>query len=138
MKLAQAKYKDHNGHDIEASAVSVITSYKHIVDGFYSWDCGYQECGFPHSSRSCGWPIAGQVLQCEKCKRMNLLLRSDCEVIGEAVEKLFESESLRREIASLRDIRKYNDDQLYKIRCELIGTLQNSLTDTIGKLPVPK
>ena len=75
--LFQERYKDDNGHPIDASKVEVLASCTHIADGFYKWSCG--KCNAEHDSRACGWPIAGQVLECKECKTMNLLVRTDCE-----------------------------------------------------------
>lgn len=90
--LAQKKYKDHNGSDIDASEVDCITTYDHVIDGFYTWYC--TNCGAEHSSRACGWQIMGQVLVCEKCKKNNLLLYSGIDRISKAFKysELMESE----------------------------------------------
>lgn len=83
--LGQEKYKNNNGHAIEAEKIDCITTYHHIADGFYKSACG--ACGTDMGSRSCGWDIAGQVLECVKCKKMNLVLRSDCDWISEQIEQ---------------------------------------------------
>ncbi len=73
--LGQIEYKDHQGNPIAASEISFIAPYKHIADGFYNWCC--VGCGTEHSNRSCGWPIAGQVLRCSGCGSMNLLVKTN-------------------------------------------------------------
>ena len=79
--LFQEQYKNDNGYPIDASTVQALASYTHIADGFYEWNCG--KCDAKHSSRACGWPIAGQVLECKECHTMNLLVRTDCEWVTE-------------------------------------------------------
>lgn len=82
--LDQEAYKDDNGRDVAASEVDFIAPYKHICDGFYNWECG--RCRREHSSRSCGWSIAGQVLKCEGCGAQSLLVKTNTIQIDELVK----------------------------------------------------
>ena len=84
--LTQEKYKSSNGYEIDASEVEAFGTYKHVVDGFYSWQCG--NCQKVSGSRACGWSIAGQVLVCPSCKKKVLILRNDVEYVNKKLEEL--------------------------------------------------
>ena len=123
--LLQEKYKDDNGHDFEASDVQCLAPYKHLSDGFYRWTCG--SCFHEHSSRSCGWPISGQVLRCDSCQRMNLLVRTNCIEIDEAMSGKFRAPDRDAELERLRDIEKFNEVALSRIRGELLRRIELSV-----------
>ena len=88
--LNQPQYKDHNGNPISADLVQCIAPYKHVIDGFYNWECG--QCKHEHASRSCGWAIAGQVLTCEKCGYFNLLVKTNTVELDTCFGKMIELE----------------------------------------------
>lgn len=124
--LQQVKYKDENGTEIDASRVEVLGPYLHIADGFYNWTCG--ACGSGYSSRSCGWPIQGQVLICESCKKMNLLVRTDCDALTELARRKFEAEERDRELKRLKEIEKFNDDKLLQIKREILSLVEKAIS----------
>lgn len=78
MRLAQEEYVNENGHKVKADIIDCVTTYYHIADGFYEWECS--ECKEKNANRSCGWPIAGQVLVCPNCNNRNLLLTSSTDL----------------------------------------------------------
>ena len=96
--LGQKEYKDDNGNSISAEKIEFIAPYKHIVDGFYEWECG--QCGNKHGCRSCGWPIAGQVLRCEKCGFMNLLVKTNTAELDKWFGKNIELEKREQDIVA--------------------------------------
>lgn len=121
MKFLQEKYKDDNGHEITAEKVQVLAPYQHIADGFYRWQCG--SCDKEHGSRACGWPISGQVLKCDGCRKMNLLVRTNCEEIDKAFGSYLANEERTKELERLRGIEKYNAEQVAKIWNEVRDTI---------------
>jgi hypothetical protein len=123
--LQQEKYKDDNGRDIEASKVEVLAPYKYHVDGFYQWTC--PTCGFDHNSRSCGWPISGQVLACDQCHVKTLLVRTNCIEIDEVLQGKWRSEERDKENERLKGIEKYNADELQKIRFKILGIVEQAI-----------
>ncbi len=125
--LLQKKYKDDNGHEFDAADVQCLAPYTHIADGFYNWTCGI--CHHDHSSRSCGWPISGQVLHCDGCKRMNLLVRTNCVEIDEAMSGKFRAPERDRELERLQGIEQFNEKQLSRIRAELLRRIEMSLVN---------
>src|SRR5208283_2666104 len=94
--LQQVKYKDENGREIDASSVEVLAPYMHVADGFYNWTCG--ACGSAHATRSCGWTIQGQVLPCDTCKKMNLLVKTNCEEIQQLMQREWDDEERKVEL----------------------------------------
>ena len=98
--LAQKEYVDDQGHPVLATTVE-IAPYTHIADGFYKWECGSGSCRALHASRSCGWPVAGQVLRCEKCGTLNLLVKTNVkeldECFGMKIRLEEDSSALKRE-----------------------------------------
>lgn len=130
--LQQTSYKDGNGHGINSSAVQVLAAYRHICDGFYDWACG--SCVFEHHSRTCGWPIAGQVLKCESCGKMNLLVRTNCIEIDALMRRNMEVEYDKKELERLKDIEKYNEAQVNQIKSQLWNVVQSALSQ---RLPAP-
>lgn len=129
--LAQTTYKNDNGNPVDAGTVEVLAAYKHIADGFYNWDCS--KCGHGHSSRSCGWPIAGQVLACDKCKSMNLLVRTNCEETDKALRLLFQNEEREKELARLRGIEQLNKSELAGIQGTVYSFVHGALMVSIQK-----
>lgn len=107
--LAQVEYKDSNGNHIPADKVQCIAPYKHIIDGFYEWECG--QCHEKDNSRSCGWPIAGQVLSCPKCGYMNLLVKTNTEELDKYFGRNLSLEELDRQI---EDRKKNLNQFVYK------------------------
>jgi len=100
--LNQTTYLDDQGHSIEAAKVDFIAPYQYGFDGFYKWQCG--SCKFERATRSCGWSIAGQVLECESCHKRNLLVKTNCTEIDECIGM---KNRLEVEIAEL----KHNQDK---------------------------
>ena len=123
--LSQEKYKDDNGHDLDASEVEHIGTYKHVCDGFYSWRCS--ACGHVQGSRSCGWSIAGMVEACPQCGTKNLLLRNDIDWIN---DRLSEVGSLDCEVRKLKrekeELEQYRDSEPAKLT-RRIGQLESQL-----------
>ena len=123
--LNQESYKDDNGKEIPASKVQCLAPYKHIVDGFYKWECG--RCGKEHGSRSCGWPIAGQVLECDGCQTMNLLVKTNCEEIDKAFGLFIHMEERNKELTRLVNI----EQELNMLKARLTGTLLQDLNEKV-------
>ena len=83
--LSQEQYRNSRGYAIDATEIESIGLYKYVIDGFYKWQCG--NCGHGALDRECGWPIFGLVLMCTKCKKMNLLLRTDVDWVHKKMEE---------------------------------------------------
>lgn len=130
--LYQEKYKDDNGRDIDTSRVEFLVPYRYHVDGFYEWAC--PKCGNDHHSRSCGWPISGQVLACDACKAMSLLVRTNCVEIDEALHGKWQSVERDKENERLKDIQKFNDEQLKQVRWQVLNVVEQALTDAKRKI----
>lgn len=132
-KLAQKKYTDCNGEPIDASTVDGITVYNHIADGFYEWYCFY--CNKIHSNRSCGWPIAGQILYCSDCMKWNLLLRSDIELVNKGIKFALEYEKEKSVIDAFKkraeDAEKYEREFRSNIVC-LVQRCQSKMSNWLG------
>jgi hypothetical protein len=125
MSLQQAQYKDDNGRDIDASNIEYLAPYRHIADGFYRWECG--QCKYEHSERSCGWPISGQVMRCQKCGQMSLLVRTNCAAVDEALSGMWRSAEQADENARLKDIQRYNTEQVADIRRRVLWAVQQAV-----------
>lgn len=130
--LGQEKYKDDNGREIEASAVDVLGPYKHIAIGFYRWTCG--RCGEEHGGRSCGWPISGQVMLCGKCSAMNLLVRTNCVEIDEALSGKWRTPERDAELERLRGVVGINDQTVRDIKQRLLSTVSAAISN--WRLPI--
>lgn len=128
--LSQEKYKDENGHEVDAATVQALAPYTHIVDGFYNWSCG--SCGTDHSSRSCGWPIMGQVLECHSCAKMNLLVPTECDAIVNMRKLQWNSKERDEECLRLQGIEKYNEDKLLEIKRNLLAVIQQAVHTFAG------
>lgn len=98
--LGQTGYVNDNGVATDPDEVEFLAPYKHVVDGFYTWECG--NCSQSHGSRSCGWPISGQVIACESCKKKNLLVRTNTNEISEALALAFRREEVEIDLARKR------------------------------------
>lgn len=131
--LGQEIYKDGNGHDIVATEIDVLTPYRHISDGFYIWACG--ACGHAHNDRSCGWAISAQVLPCASCHKMNLLVRTNCIQIDEALSGKWRSAEMEQENARLTGIERFNEEQIQQIRREVVAEVTNALERAAHKVP---
>jgi hypothetical protein len=123
--LNQESYKDSSGKDIPSSKIQCLAPYKHMVDGFYNWECGL--CGREHGSRSCGWPIAGQVLECDGCKAMNLLVKTNCEEIDKAFGLFIKMEERDKELTRLVNI----EQELNMLKARLTGNIIQGLTERV-------
>lgn len=117
INLQQEKYKTDNGQEIDASVVEVLGSYQHIADGFYNWTCG--RCSTQRTDRSCGWPISGQVIRCEKCTAMNLLVRTNCAEIDEALSGKWRAPERDAELERLRGIVEINESKVRDVKQRL-------------------
>jgi hypothetical protein len=58
---------------------------------------------------------------------MNLLVRTNCAEITELARRKFESEERDLELKRLQGIEKYNDDQLLKIKREIMGLVEDAI-----------
>jgi len=123
--LTQENYKDSSGKDIPASKVQCLAPYKHIVDGFYTWQCAH--CGKEQGSRSCGWPIAGQVLECGECQTMNLLVKTNCEELDKAFGLFINMERREKELERLANV----EHELNMLKANLTGNIIQGLTEKV-------
>lgn len=122
--LLQAQYKNANGNDIDAAVVEYLAPYRHLSDGFYRWQCG--QCKHEHGDRA-GWAISGQVLCCEKCGQMNLLVRTNCAAIDEALSGMWRSAEQADENVRLKDIRRFNSEQIAAIKREVLSAVRQAI-----------
>jgi len=106
--LNQTTFKDHQGNDIGPESIEFIAPYKHIVDGFYEWECG--NCGIKHSDRACGWSISGQVLKC-RCGKMNLLVKTNIDELNQWMGKNLTLTELDRQI---KEKQEHLDQYVFK------------------------
>lgn len=134
--LGQAQYKSDNGHDIDAATVEYLAPYAHVADGFYSWECG--QCKHKHSSRSCGWPISGQVLRCDKCGQMSLLVRTNCAALDEALTGLWRSKEMEDENERLKGIERFNAEQVVAMKRDVMRAVQQAVAAVDPHVPVRK
>lgn len=130
MKLLQPDYEDEDGRRIEASKIDAIGTYVHVADGFYNWDCG--ACNGQNSDR--WWKIAGRVVKCKHCHKLNLLVRTDCDYINEAVAKRGFYEQNNAEIERLRSLEKYNKEQLQAIKQSILSKFTQHLDKILTEL----
>jgi hypothetical protein len=125
MRLGQKEYVDDNGNKIDSSLVECITTYYHIADGFYEWDCS--NCKEKHTSRACGWDINGQVLVCNKCGKRNLLLRSDVAMVKKGIGFAFEFENEHSLIDAYKKRTEEAEQKLKFVKDKLTPELQERL-----------
>lgn len=121
--LQQEIYEDDNGRPFEAEKVACLAPYTHIADGFYTWTCG--SCGEENSDR--WYNISGRVMECHSCRKTNLLVRTNCAEINKLTWRNFEFEELKLQVARLKDIEKFNDDQLLKIKQEIMKLVEDAV-----------
>lgn len=126
--LSQVNYKDDNGKDILANKVDVVTIYKIHGDGFYTWVCA--ECGNQENSRSCGWATMGQVLECKKCKSMNLLLWNGTDDLQKGLQFAREYEDQKSVVEAEREKVKIAEEYVLNMRRD-ISFIFSSLNDII-------
>jgi hypothetical protein len=124
LNLQQAVYEDGDGHPVEAAKVQALAPYVHIADGFYNWTCG--ACGTGHSDR--WWNISGRVLPCHGCKKLNLLVRTNCTEITEALSGQWQSKERDEENEKLRGIVKFNDEKVQEIRRGILRTVEEAVS----------
>lgn len=129
--LGQSLYKDENGQDIAADRVRALAPYRHIADGFYNWQCGH--CCQTHNGRA-GWAISGQVLRCESCDSMNLLVRTNCIEIDTALAGKWRSVEMEQENERLKNIRQYNEQQLVILKREILAQVARAVNSEQMKL----
>ena len=125
--LHQAIYKDDNGKDIPANKVDVVTTYKIHGDGFYTWLCA--ECGNQVSGRS-GGSAMGQVLECPKCKTMNLLLWNGTDDLLKGLQFSREYEDQKSVIEAEQEKVKIAEEYAAKIKQD-IGWILTCLNDEL-------
>ena len=123
-RLQQEKYHSNN-KDWLPEQIQTLASYQHIADGFYTWECGH--CAAEHSSRSCGWPIAGEVEPCGGCKFVNLLVSTATIELNELRKRKWAEDSVFKELEELRGIQKYNSDQVIALKRELWNTVEAAM-----------
>lgn len=142
--LQQAVYEDDNGREFPAEKVDCLAPYTHIADGFYTWTCG--SCGVEHSDR--WWNISGRVVQCgdgrsealgasrilKGCGKMNLLVRTNTKEITDALGGKWKSVEMEKENERLKDITKFNEDQLRTIRGQIMNVVEQALSEARRKL----
>ncbi len=122
--LAQEHYKDENGHDIPASEVRYLGPYRHLSDGFYRWECG--QCQHEHSNRA-GWSISGQVMRCDKCGQMSLLVRTNTVEVSEALAGMWRAPERDAELKRLEGLELLNREQIGRIRRELLSRISSAV-----------
>ena len=128
MELEQKFYKDDNGRPIESNKIQSIGIIKYGSDGFYHWQC--VDCNSVTSSRSCGWAIAGQVIQCDTCGVLCLLLRTDTDYITELCEQRYKSEERDKELERLKGIELINNNMIREISMKF----HTSVTEALRKV----
>jgi hypothetical protein len=121
--LQQEKYETEGGAPINAEAIDHLASYTYIADGFYNWMCS--GCGLEHNDR---WiAVSGRVHECSGCGKMNLLVRTDCTAIQDALQGKWQSEERDKELVRLRGIQQYNQDQLAQLRYKILGEVGKTI-----------
>lgn len=126
--MGQEFYKDDNGREISAALVEFISPYQHLVDGFYRWECG--GCKNEDGSRSCGWPIAGQVLRCSNCQALNLLVKTNTVELDKLVGRNNELETGLQQLKTDRE--RFDPEVKWKVKetlTRLKEPIQNFLED---------
>ena len=121
--LQQKVYEDDNGNEISADKVDYLTSYMYIADGFYNWSCA--ACGEDHSDR---WHrVSGRVLKCQTCGKMNLLVRTNCTEINEALSGKWRQPEIAAENERLKGVQKWNEQELQKIKAQVVNAVNVAL-----------
>ena len=118
--LQQEAYEDDNGHALPASKIEGLGTYSHVGDGFFQWTCG--SCGYEGHNRM--FSISGVVIKCEGCEKMILLVRTNCTAITEALQAKWVSEEQAAENTRLKDIAKYNVDQIREIQRVILNAVK--------------
>ena len=127
--LQQAVYEDDNGHPVEAEKVDCLTPYTYVCDGFYGWACAL--CGHEHSDR--WWNVSGRVVNCQQCKKRNLLVRTNTKEITEALSGQWKSAEMEAENARLKDIIKYNVDSVKEVQRTILNAVSSATSAAIYK-----
>lgn len=141
--LQQEKYEDDNGREFPADKIDCLAPYTHIADGFYLWTCG--SCGVEHSDR--WWDISGRVVKCGDgrtealgesrilpgCGKMNLLVRTNCKEVTEALSGKWKQKEIQEENERLKDIQKFNKEEFSKIRGETLNLVNAALSSAMYK-----
>ncbi len=102
--------------------MDVITTYKHIADGFYEAKCGYCQ---KHTlgSRSCGWSISGMVVKCSECGKINLILRSDVDEVNKAIFWYYSAQERKYE-EIVKEVRKLQEENS-QLRGKITGNISH-------------
>jgi len=127
--LSQETYVDGGGKSVTADIVEVLTPYKQLIDGFYQWECA--KCGKEHDSRSCGWYIMGQVLNCKGCGTNNLLVPTNIQTLLEGLHALKEKHDKDNspEVLDEPDFSKIIAEEIGRVRGSLNRILNNEMND---------
>jgi hypothetical protein len=126
--LTQPSYKDDNGNPFSADKVDCLAPYKYVIDGFYTWECGH--CNNSESNRSCGWPIAGQVLKCSACQKMNLLVKTNCVELDHAFSLQNKHEEREKELLRLQNI----ESELNSLKSQIKDGVQSQINQLTTKI----
>lgn len=156
--LQDDKYEnyDRKGEDdrwIPAEQITCLAPYKYICDGFLTWECG--KCGKEHSDRM--FSTSGVVVQCGRprdvygnakdgtlsekplglvydggCGALNLLVRTNCLAISEALKKQWEFDEDWKANQHIKDILKFNDEQLSEVAQEISRAAINAVTASVS------
>lgn len=130
-ELMQSTYKDGNGNEVQAATIDVLGPYKYMSDGFHHWECG--ACQHKSFDRSCGWPIAGQVLKCAACGKHNLLVKTNCVEIDEALTGFWKQPEVVKELEALREIRRLNHADIETVRRQVWSEIGVAMERAITK-----
>ena len=84
MILNDDRYEDEAGQWTSRSEIDCLGTYKHSIDGFFTWCCG--NCKKEVSTRA--FRIAGTVWTCRnnECKKKNLLVRTDIRFVEQKLQ----------------------------------------------------
>lgn len=115
--LQQEKYETEAGNPINAEAIDFLASYTYIADGFYNWVCG--GCGKEHTDR---WiTVSGRAHECTGCGKLNLLVRTNCTEINEALQGKWRAPEREKELARLKGVEVLNNDKLAQLRYKILS-----------------
>lgn len=159
--LRQEMYEDDNGNPLPAEKVDYLIPYEYIADGFLNWECA--KCKVQHSTRlvkvngvavRCGqenlqfdpphkghYDEKGHIVYVGGCGAMNLLVRTDCNEIAEALSTKWQETERWKESERIQDIAKFNKREIDRIARQFsaqIGATISSLTmKMVGEVDYP-
>ncbi len=84
MFLNDERYEDELGRFVERHEIDCLGTYKHTMDGFFTWCCGM--CKKESSTRA--HKIGGTVRVCpdSNCQKKNLLVRTDIRFVNQKMQ----------------------------------------------------